>query len=204
MRAIGWGFFCCLTIQVPLTCAADENTYRNSGVGFTITKPASWYFEMQAEQALIRYYETQTKLVMIAKNQEPYPDLNASLTVFYIPQSETPVTVPKTLVQVAISKMVDRFENAVVREGPTEVTIQGHQGAYARISFDSLAVAGRRTPASHEIWTIAAGDLFFIIEAVSRQDEKTGSRQELHQIIETIQVGKPATSPSTQNSPSPR
>lgn len=204
MRTLGWVFISCLTIQVPPTCSADENTYHNSVVGFTITKPASWYFEMQAAESLIRYYETQTKLVVITRNPEPFSDLNASLAIFYIPQSETPVTVPKTLVRIAISKMVDRFENAVVREGPTDVTIQGHQGAYARISFDSLAVAGRRTPASHEIWAIASADLFYIIEAVSRQDEKTGSRQELHQIIETIQVGTPTTAPATQNTPSPR
>lgn len=39
-----------------------------------------------------------------------------------------------------------------------------------------------------EIWIVPRGDYFFLIGAGTRQDEKTGSRQEIRRILDTVKV----------------
>lgn len=195
-------------VAAPLLRAADENVYRNTTLGFSIQKPATWFFETMATDGDTRAVsDSPVKMIMITRYKEPYPELNASLSISCVSRDEVAVTVPKTLVRIIVNRIVERYEDASVQEGPSEATIAGLKGAYARVFFEGKLKEGDRAAASEEVWVLVAGDLYCIATGESRQDEKTGSRNELRQILETMKVdgkAKPAErrTPSALSAPS--
>jgi hypothetical protein len=57
-----------------------------------------------------------------------------------------------------------------------------------RINYSLQASDGRTFPTTSEMWIVPKGDYFFMIGAGTRQDEKTGSRKEIQQIVDSIKV----------------
>lgn len=196
MRNLIACFFLGLFAGVPAICAAEENTYRSAALGFSITKPAQWFFAENATSYRDRDVDIGlVEIVAIMKHREPYPDLNASLRISCAPRDKLVVTLPQTLVNIFINKIRQRYDDAVVAEGPAEVTVAGLGAAYARISFETKVGGAGPFPVCAELWAFTAGDQFWIVLAESRQDEKTGSRKELHQVLETMKIevkGTPA------------
>jgi hypothetical protein len=39
-----------------------------------------------------------------------------------------------------------------------------------------------------ELWIVPRGDYFFMIGAGTRQDEKTGTRKEIQEILKTVKI----------------
>lgn len=196
MRNLIACFFLVLFAGIPAICAAEEDVYRSAALGFSITKPAQWFFESSATSDRVRDIDVGlVEVVSIMKHKEPYPDLNTSLNISCASRDKLVVTLPRTLIKIFINKVQQRYEGAVVEEGPAEVTVAGRGAAYARITFEAKIHGAGPFPVCAELWAFTAGDQFWIVSAESRQDEKTGSRKELHQVLETMKIevkGAPA------------
>lgn len=189
MRTLLWCLASCLLIHAPILRAVDESTYRNSALGFSITKPSTWVFDTRSSDADAGGVSVSpVKIVGISRYKEPYPDLNASLAVSFVAREKVAVTVPKTLARIYLNRIEQRYADAAIQEGPDEVTVAGFSGAYARVFFEAQSPEGQRFPASAEVWVLTVGELFCVATAESRQDEKTGSRKEIWQILETMKM----------------
>jgi hypothetical protein len=65
--------------------------------------------------------------------------------------------------------------------------VSGMKAAYARIDY-TLRAGGEEFPTASELWIVPRGDFFFILGAGTRQDEKSGSRQEIDAIVKSIRL----------------
>ena len=59
-----------------------------------------------------------------------------------------------------------------------------------RIHYSLIIPDGRKFPTSSELWIVPRGDYFFMIGAGTRQDERNGSREEIHEILSTVVLSK--------------
>ena len=57
-----------------------------------------------------------------------------------------------------------------------------------KIHYSLQVPDGRTFPTTSEMWIVPKGDYFFMIGAGTRQDEKTGSRREIQQIVDSIKT----------------
>jgi len=51
-------------------------------------------------------------------------------------------------------------------------------------------------PTASELWIVPRGDYFFLIGAGTRQDEKTGGRDEIRSILGTVRIEQQASNES--------
>lgn len=191
----------CTTLLASVAAAGD-NTFKSVTVGFEVTKPASWQF-VTAEQNLENLKNTKLNdeefhrlmlkystapLVAMMKHPEPFDDLNPSFKVQIKPFGQMKGTDPKQILTMVSGQMKSAFKDFTITQAPTNVVVSGVKSAYMRINY-SLQVPDARTfPTTSELWIVPKGDYFFMIGAGTRQDEKTGSRKEIQQILESVKV----------------
>jgi hypothetical protein len=71
---------------------------------------------------------------------------------------------------------------------PTKAEVSGLEGAYTRIDYLMETSEGGSFPCASELWVIPRGDYFFLFGAATRQDEKTGTRKEIQDIMKTVKI----------------
>jgi hypothetical protein len=57
-----------------------------------------------------------------------------------------------------------------------------------RINYSLQIPDGRSFPTTSEMWIVPKGNYFYMIGAGTRQDEKTGSRREIRQILDSVKI----------------
>ena len=127
-------------------------------------------------------------IFMISKYREPYDDLNPSVKITVRPagrvNSGSLLAVAKSTVAV-VAKMVGKVDSI---EGPKSLQFSGFPAAYAVIDFTLETQDGRQFPTQSQMWFVLKGDLLFMVGAGTRQDEMTGSRQEVQRVIDSIRL----------------
>ncbi len=83
------------------------------------------------------------------------------------------------LIQMILPQFKKMFKDFIVVQAPIDVEVGGLKAAYSRFNYSLQIPDGREFPTSSELWIVPRGDYFFIIGAGTRQDEKTGSRDEI-------------------------
>jgi hypothetical protein len=184
--------------------AAEKDTYENPTIGFSITKPADWHF-MTAEQNAENLKRTQLKdeafqklvqkyanapLVAITKYEEPYDDLNPSLKVNIRPLGNFKADQPMAILELITKQFESLFEDYKVITAPKEIKVAGLKAAYLKVHYSLKIPDGRSFPTCSELWIVPRGKHFFMIGAGTRQDEKTGKREELQQILKSVKIDK--------------
>ena len=184
--------------------AATDNTYTNPTLGFSLTKPAEWHFmsaEQNAEnlartklkdeefQKMVQKYAT-APLVAITKFEEPYDDLNPSVKVNIRPLGNFSADKPTAILEFMAKQLEAVFEDYKVIAPPKETKVAGLKAAYLKVHFSMKIPDGRVFPTCSELWVVPRGKHFFMIGAGTRQDEKTGKRQEIDKILATIKIDK--------------
>lgn len=181
--------------------APAQETYSNQTLGFAVTKPADWHY-VTAEQArenlkrtefatpefkeLVAKY-SRTPFFAISKYKEPYDDLNPSFKVNVTSLGALKDESPEKLAELVTANFPRMFKDYAVDEGPVATEVAGHPAGYMRIHY-TLEISGRDWPVSSELWVVPRGELMFLIGVGLRQDEKTGSREEIRGIVETIRI----------------
>jgi len=192
-----------LFFLVSTALAGDtENTFRSVTVGFELTKPESWRFltaEKNLEnlkrtklsdeefQELMLKYAT-APLVVIAKHPEPFDDLNPSFKVNVRPFGKLKGADPKQILAMLSVQFKNVFKDYEVLQEPTDTEVSGIRSGYMRINYSIQIPDGRTFPTTSELWIVPRGDYFFMIGAGTRQDEKTGTRNEIQEILKTVKI----------------
>lgn len=181
---------------------ADENLFRNPTAEFQMTKPDGWvYLTAQQNSANLKGVENAdadlrsameryatAPMVVIAKYPEPFDDLNPSFKVNVRPMGSFAGSTPKAILAAILPSLQRAFPDAAVVQAPEDVKVGGLDGAHIILNY-TLRAQGRAYPTASELWVVPRGDFFFMIGAGLRQDEATGTRAEIVQILESIRFG---------------
>lgn len=181
---------------------ADSNEYANPTVGFRITKPEAWQFataqqnlnnlrstklqSAEMQEAMVKY--AAAPLVVMFKYPEPYQDINPSFKVNIKPLGQLKGRDAKEIAGLLLPSLQKAFKEFAVAQEPSDVTVSGLKGAYVRVTYSLEIPEVGLFPTSSELWIVPRGDYFFMIGAGTRTDEKTGSRQEIQDIVKTIRI----------------
>jgi hypothetical protein len=183
------------------TVSSAQDTYSNPTLGFSIRKPASWHY-LTAEQhrdslrrsdftdpkfkELVTRY-ARTPFLAITKHKEPYDDLNPSIRVNAREAGALAAMPAEKLVELTASAFSRMFKDYVVAEGPVAIRLSGHPAGYMRVNYTHEA-GGAAWRTTSELWVVPRGDLLFIVGAGTRQDEKSGTREEVRGVVDTIRI----------------
>lgn len=191
-----------LILLLAVTAYANDNIFKSISVGFEITKPKEWSFVTAQEnldnlkrtklsddefQQLMLKYAT-APLVAMTKYPEPYDDLNPSLKVNIKPFGQLKGKDSKEVISLILPQLQKMFKDYQLVQSPIDVNVAGFKAAYVRINYSLQIQDGRIFPTTSELWIVPRGDYFFMIGAGTRQDEKTGSRKEIEQIMKSIKI----------------
>ncbi len=183
--------------------ADDPNAFVNEAAGLRLTKPADWVYVTAAQNlenlkaikltdaefhATMQKYAT-APLVAIMKHEEPYEDVNPSFKVNLKPYGSLKGKTPVELVEFVIPQIGKVFKDFAIDQAAMEVEVAGVTSAYARVNYTMEIPDGRTFPTTSELWIIPHGEYFFMIGAGTRQDEKTGTREEVQEILKSIKIG---------------
>lgn len=195
-----------LTLGVSAALAADSAAFNNPTAGFQLTKPAEWSYLTAAQNmdnikavklgdaefhAAMQKYAT-APLVAMTKFPEPFDDVNPSFKVNIKPYGGLKGKPPQEIISLVVPQLQKAFKDFVLVQPPTEVVVSGIASAYVRMNYTMETPDGRTFPTTSELWIVPRGDYFFMIGAGTRQDEKTGSREEIQSILRTVKIEPPA------------
>lgn len=191
---------CLLAASTNWATASDQ--YVNQTLGLSVTKPAAWVFLSAADvagnlertklddkefEAKLQKYAS-APLVAIAKHPEPFDDLNPSFRLQVKPYGALQGKTAEELLQLVLPQLTRAFKDAAITQAPTQVTVAGISSAYGQIEYTLEAQDGRMFPTTSEIWIVPRESYFMLIGAGTRQDEKTGTRQEIRDILNTLTI----------------
>lgn len=192
-----------LPLLVPAVAIAGnrDNTFKSVALGFEITKPAAWHYRA-GQQTLERlnrvklkgsefrallYEYAETPLVSITKYPPPYHGLNPSLKVSVRPFGKLLGDDPKQVLGLVSGQFAEAFEDYELIQAPMNGTVSGVESAYMRVHYTVRSPGGRTFPTASEIWVVPQDGYFYLISSGTRQDEATGTRAEIREIIKTIE-----------------
>ena len=173
----------------------------NQTLGLEISKPAKWVhltaeenaknlneaFKNDAEfQNILAKYAT-IPIFAFTKFPEPYTDLNPSIKINARPIGDLAgKTGGELLASLApvLSKIYPDFK---IEQSPQDSIIGGKAAAYVRFHY-TLVTNEAQFPTTSELWVVPNGPYFLMIGAGTRQDEATGTREEIHSILSTIRI----------------
>jgi hypothetical protein len=186
------------------TQATETNTYTNPTLGITITKPAEWRF-ITAEQVSENLARTRLKdeemqkavqkyanapVVAMMKYAEPFDDVNPSLKVNIRPIGVLADKDPKDIAKLSVGAMGKMFQDFSIVTPPEDVTVSGLKGAHVKVHYTMQVADGPSFPTCSDLWIVPRGKFLFIIGSGTRQDEKTGKRDEIKKILDSLKLQK--------------
>jgi hypothetical protein len=191
-----------LVFCASIAMAANPSVFNNPTAGFQLTKPTDWNYVTAAQNmdnikamklndeefhAAMQKYAT-APLVAMTKFPEPFDDVNPSFKVNLKPYGGLKGRSPQEIISLVVPQFQKTFKNFALVQPPSEVEVSGIKSAYTRINYTMEMPDGRTFPTTSELWIVPRGDYFFMIGAGTRQDEKTGSREEIQNIIKTVKI----------------
>jgi len=169
-------------------------------LGLRIAKHPEWYFltaEQNREnldrvqlkdeelQELVAKYST-TPLVMIARHQEPYDDLNASLKINARTAGALAGSSGRQLLQLMSGSLKNAFHDFEMVQSPTDVEVGGQPAGYMSMNYSLSVPDGRTFPTNSEMWVVPRGSYFLLIGAGTKQDDPSGSRADIRAMLDTL------------------
>lgn len=185
-----------------LAGSAQPEVFTSPTAGFQLTKPADWHYVTAAEnlenlkaaelndaelKAAMEKYAT-APLVAMMKHAEPYDDLNPSFKVNVKPYGPLKGKSATELLGLILPQLSKAFPDFQLVQAPKAMEVAGIKSAYARIHYTLRIPDGRTFPTASELWIVPHGDYFFLIGAGTRQDEATGTRAEVQDILRTVKI----------------
>lgn len=180
--------------------AYTNNDFVSVTVGLKITKPSDWQFvsaqdnmenlkrvdhgSPELKEAMLKY--ATAPLVVMAKYPEPFDDLNPSFKVNLKPLGRLDGSNPNKILNLILPQFKKSFQDFELVQKPVETTVAGLKASYMRLNYSLSIPDGRSFPTTSELWIVPRGDFFFMIGSGTRQDEATGSREEINSILNTL------------------
>ena len=120
--------------------------------------------------------------------KEPYDDLNPCINVNIKPLKNFSPDDPVKILEFISTPLSKLFQDFKFVTKPKEIDLAGMKAAYTCIDYTLTIPDGRTFPTRSELWIVPRGKMFFMIGAGTRQDEATGTRNEVHAIIAKIKI----------------
>lgn len=129
-------------------------------------------------------------LVVMMKYPEPYDDLNPSFKINIKPLGQLKGVDPKQILHLILPQFKKIFQDFALAQEPMDTIVAGLNASYMRINYSLSIPDGRKFPTASEIWVVPRGNFFFMLGAGTRQDEKTGSRNEITKILNSVVLSR--------------
>ena len=200
-------FVFCLIIGVTGAKAEEQNTFVNSTLGFSITKPTHWqvtsaedYFknleqvtteDKKFQEAAMKY--AKVPLFAFMKYPEPYDDINPSIKVHFKYRDSLPNFAgksPQEILDVTLLTFKQVFKDFKIIEGPTDVDVSGIKSAYVKYQYTLTVPDGRGFPNCSEIWIVPRGEYFYLIVVGYRQDASAEDLKDIKQMVSSIKIAQ--------------
>ncbi len=180
--------------------AANSNKFESITAEFSVLKPNDWQFitaeqnienikrtelnDKEFHKAMVKY--STAPLVAMMKYPEPFDDINPSFKVNIKPLGQLKGADPKKILGLILPQFEKIFQDFKLVQVPKDIKVSGHNAAYMKINYSMKIPDGRVFPTTSEMWIIPRGDYFFMIGSGTRQDEKTGTRAEIANILSSV------------------
>jgi len=178
-----------------------STTFEHPLFGLTISKPDSWKI-VSFDEHRMRISSTKLKdenieklvllfasrpIVSLLKSRWKIPLPNVQITVN--PLDGDMNNLPTDILR-RVSKMGPvSFKNYSIINYPSEIEIDGHKAAYMKAHYTGqFWDDNKEYPISYETWIILRHEYFFMISAVSSQNEDSTTLREISSIIESIKL----------------
>jgi hypothetical protein len=182
--------------------------YEDPIAGISVTKPPHWvyvsaalrreYLERvdlgDAEFEQIMRQRSTAPLVSMARHAEPFDDLNPTFQITERPAENPGKLTTLELMRIMLERMAATFRHAVVEEAPREEFLCGLPAAYARLDY-TVRANDEEFPTASQMWLVSRGESLIIIGASTRQDERTGKRDEIEAIFRSVKITGRSTMP---------
>jgi len=191
-----------LALVAGAVTGAEPELFDNPTAGFQVTKPAEWHYITAAQytenlkaiklsdeefHAAMQKYAT-APLVAMSRFPEPFDDVNPSFKVNLKPYGGLKGKRPEEIIGLLLPQFQQMFKDFALVQPPIEVEVSGIRSGYVRMNYTMEVPDGRGFPTTSELWIVPHGDYFFLIGAGTRQDEKTGTREEIQEILKSVRI----------------
>lgn len=206
MKKIILGVALILSVELAI-CASDLNTYTNSTLGVSITKPEHWqvtsaedYFKnlnrvkienKEFQEQVIKY--AKVPLFAFMKYPEPYDEINPSIKIHFKYRESLPNfagKTPKQILDVTLVNFKQLFKDFKIIEEPTDVDFCGIKSAYMKYQYTLTVPDGRGFPNCSEMWVVPRGDYFYLIVVGYRQDASPEDLKDIRQMASSIKIAQ--------------
>ena len=193
-------FFALVTGLIICTPAHAE-LFTNPVLGLSIEKPADWHIvtaEANAEnlkkaeigspefQEAVRKYAS-VPLYAFSRYPEPHPDMNASVKVNTRPSGSFAGRTGQDVIRALLPGLQRAMGDLKIITAPEPTMLGGKAAGHISMTY-TLKAGGSSFPAASELWVIPRGDYLIVVGAGYRPDEKTGDREAVLQIVNSLKL----------------
>ena len=93
---------------------------------------------------------------------------------------------PKALLEKILPSFKRFFKNFRLIEKPKNIQLAGIKTGYVKFYYNLKNKSGVNFATCSELWIVPRKTYFFMIGSGTRKDEKSGTRKEVHEIVNNI------------------
>jgi hypothetical protein len=182
----------------------ENNDYTNPTAGFRITKPSSWtYLSMEtitSNRENIRLKDEELRaaireratapLVVMAKHQEPYDDLNPTIQVVLRPLGSLQGKPTTEIMEAAVRPMQNAFHDFKFIRDIHETEVSGLKASHMRASYTISNKEGRDFRVVSRMWMVPRGTFIFLIGMSGPESGSDVSEDEFGRVLKSIKIEK--------------
>lgn len=189
---------------------ANQNTFEHPGFGLSVTKPVSWEF-LNPNEARARIVGTEledrdlnaavkmfmsTPVVEISKDRKQLPLPKFSITANHIRDNISASAIE--IIKLLTVNAPKAFKNYKIVAPPSEIQIADHNAAYMKAHYTGKFFGNdNEYPVKYETWIVPREKYYFMIGAVSAQNDGDNIGDEIESIIKSLKVTEQRSIPKT-------
>jgi hypothetical protein len=191
--------FCVLSV---FSQTNSFKTYKHSVLDFKIDYPIDWnvisvdeyYNQLNAiklsekEFSDLLVKNASVPFFAITKYPEPFDDLNPSIKINTKPYGGLKGQSLESILRILVEQFTKMFQDFSVDQEPQQIDLGNQKAEYLRIKYTLKTQDGKIFATCSELYLIDKGEYFYMIGAGTRQDEKTGTRDDIRKILNTVEI----------------
>ena len=186
------------------TGTGSSDTFNNSELGFSITKPSGWSYVSQktlkvnrdtnrlnnAELEKVSHENGDAPfLVVFARYPEPNPKNNPAISVTVLDVGIKGLP-PKGILSLSTAALKNAYPDLAIVEDIRNHEVNGIVGAYTKLKFSMAGAEGQQFLTTHRMWLVPRGTLMFSIAMAGPQEGPDVSEETFDEILKSIKISK--------------
>jgi len=187
-----------------LAIGSEKNEYTNPTAGFQITKPNSWTFlsietiaanreniRLKDEELRVAIRERATApLVVIAKHEEPYGDLNPTISIVLRPAGSLQGKSATEIMSTVVLPMQNALQDFIFIREIHETEVSGLKASHMRATYRISNKEGRDFKVVSRMWMVPRGAFIFLIGMSGPESGPDVTEAEFDKVLQTIKIEK--------------